>query len=589
MIKKYAKTPSALGSWPRGHRRTRICPSLLLTYYIRGIGDRLYYLGCITIRAQRNALRALRRWAKGAALGFSRSLRRFGKTVGRAMESAASDVATPFEKANRSFKSLSVVMKSTSDRSFSQRMHRLRMFFKYGWLWNKHLVFRLCNYLLPAACLVVCVTVILSMVNLNYALEVNYNGEMIGYVTDEAVFDSAKKIIKSRMVTTTDDTNWDRGASLNIAVVEKSELSTEDIMAESLLSVSGTEIAEATGLYVGGTFYGATTARTLLEEDLNAVLQPYLSQASSLGGDVTVKFARDVELVDGIYPVASILPYEQLRDSVTSGEARDIYYKVSAGDTAAAIAKENGISTDRLTELNAGVNLEALSDGETLLVATGEPLLSVKTVKYSTYTEAVAFTTTITRDSRFNEGYYWIVTQGESGEKTITEEIEYTDGVETSTTVVSEEVTKQPVSQEVIVGSKPGSDGATVSVGTGTLTWPTGEGYKISRGFSSYHFGIDIANVYGTPIYAADNGVVTYTAITDVGYGIYIIIDHQNGMQTVYGHLSALLVETGDVVSRGDLIGLMGSTGNSTGSHLHFETRIDGVKMDPAIYLYGLY
>ncbi|MEA4912160.1 MAG: M23 family metallopeptidase [Oscillospiraceae bacterium] len=563
--------------------------SLLFSYFFRGIGDRLYYFGCAVIRAQRNGRRAVRRWFKSAAASVGRATRRLGKAVGGAMDVVTNDIASPFEKANHSIKSLSVVMKSTSDRTFSQKMHRLKMFFKYGWMWNKHLVYRLCNYLLPALCLAVCLVVVFTMANLNYALEVNYNGEMIGYVTDEAVFDSAKKIIKNRMVTTTDETNWDRGASLNIAVVEKSQLSTEDIMAESLLSVSGPEIAEATGLDIGGTFYGATTARTLLEDDLNAVLSPYLAQANSLGGDVTVKFKRDVELVDGIYPVDSILSYEQLRDDVTSGEARDIYYKVSAGDTAAAIAQKNGISADRLAELNAGANLESPAEGDVLCVATGEALLSVKTVKYSTYTETVAFTTTVTRDSRFNDGYYWIVTQGESGEKTITEEIEYIDGVESSKNVISEEITKEPISQEVIVGSKPGSGGGTVSVGTGTLTWPTGEGYRISRGFSSYHFGIDIANVYGTAIYAADNGVVTYTAVTDVGYGIYIIIDHQNGMQTVYAHLSALLVSEGDVVSRGDLIGLMGSTGNSTGSHLHFETRIDGEKMDPAIYLYGLY
>ncbi len=589
MIKKIAKSPSALSGAPRGHRRPKICFSLLIEYYFRGVGDRLYYLGCATIRARRNTARALRHWMKNAGKSVSRSLRRFFKMLGGAMETVASDVKTPFEKANRSVKSLSVVMKSTSDKSFSQRMHRLKMFFKYGWQWNKHLVFRLCNYLLPMACLIVCVIVVYSMVNLNYALEVNYNGQMIGYVTDESVFDSAKKIIKNKIVTTESATNWDRGASLNIAVVDKSELSTEDIMAESLLSVSGTEIAEASGLYVGGTFYGATTARTLLEEQLNAVLDPYLAQANALGGDVSVKFTRDVELVDGIYPVESIMSYEELRDEVTSSAPRDIYYKVAAGDTAADIARKNGVTTERLAALNTSADLEQLADGDVLCVAQSEPLLSVKTVKYTTYTESVAFTTIVTRDSRFNEGYYWIVTEGESGEKTITEEIEYVNGVETSTTVMSEEITKEPISQEVIVGSKPGSGGGTVSVGTGTLTWPTGGPWRRSRGFSSYHFGIDIAANYGTAIYAADNGVVTYTAVTDVGYGIYIIMDHQNGMQTVYAHLSALLVSEGDVVSRGDLIGLMGSTGNSTGPHLHFEVRINGEKMDPEIYLYGLY
>ncbi|MEG0833291.1 MAG: M23 family metallopeptidase, partial [Oscillospiraceae bacterium] len=92
---------------------------------------------------------------------------------------------------------------------------------------------------------------------------------------------------------------------------------------------------------------------------------------------------------------------------------------------------------------------------------------------------------------------------------------------------------------------------------------------------------------YGTPIYAADNGTVTISTTLPWDYGTYVMIDHGNGMSTVYGHNSANLVEVGDVVARGQLIGLMGSTGNSTGNHCHFEVRLQGVRVDPAIYLYG--
>ncbi|MEG0912306.1 MAG: M23 family metallopeptidase, partial [Oscillospiraceae bacterium] len=96
---------------------------------------------------------------------------------------------------------------------------------------------------------------------------------------------------------------------------------------------------------------------------------------------------------------------------------------------------------------------------------------------------------------------------------------------------------------------------------------------------------VDIAGAYGTPIYAADNGVVTLATSIPWDYGTYVIIDHQNGLQTVYGHNSKNLVEVGDVVSRGQLIALMGSTGRSTGNHLHFETRWLNAKTDPAQYL----
>ncbi len=586
MNRKTAKSSSVFrgATIEKPHRRPRICFSLLASYFIRGIGDWLYYFGSSVIRARRNTRRSWRRWFKGFRKNYRKSAKKFFSGIGERASAVRSDITEPIDKAKRSIKSLAVVMQGTQDKTFAQKLQRLRMFFKYGWLWNKHLVARFMNYLLPAVSAIVCLAVIISMLTLNYALEVNYNGQMIGYVTDEAVYDSAKKIIKSRMVTGSSST-WERGATLQMAVVNESELSSQDVMADSLLAVSGSEIAEATGLFVGGEFYGATTATALLEEAVNSVIAPYQEQAAMLGDEMTVKFARNVELKKGIYSVDEIVPFEELDAVVHSNESQDLYYDVKEGEKASDIANANGITLEKLTELNPGTEME-LQGGERLLVAAGEPLLSVKTVRYKTYTESIGYSTMTIIDSRFPNNYFLMVTTGEEGEKTVTEEIEYRDGVEVSTTVVSEEVTKPAVNAEIIKGGKPTGD-STISIGTGSLTWPTGPTYTISRGWSSVHFGIDIASGYGTPIYAADNGVVTYTAVTDVGYGIYTIIDHQNGMTTVYAHLSANLCSVGDVVNRGELIGLMGSTGNSTGSHLHFEVRIDGEKTDPAPFLYG--
>ncbi len=586
MNKKIAKSSSfARGrSVEKPHRRAKICFNLLISYFFRGIGDRLYYFGSSVVRARRNSGRSVRKWFKNFRQNSKKSSKKFFGAIGEGLAAVTGDVTEPINKARKSIKSLAVVMESAQDKTFKQKLQRLRMFFKYGWLWNKQLVGRFMSYLLPVLSLVVCIVVIYSMLSLNYALEVNYNGQMIGYVTDEAVYDSAKKIIKSRIISK-ETNNWDRGATLQIAVVDENDLSSEDVMAASLLDVSGNEIAEATGLFVGGEFYGATTASALLEESVNAIIAPYQAEADAIGEGITVKFARDVELKSGIYPVENIVSFDELNAIVNSKETKDLYHDVLEGETASDIAKNNGLTLEQLTALNPSADMD-VTVGQRLLVASGEPLLSVKTVKYTTYTQKIGFSTTIIQDSRFYDNYMLMVTSGEEGEKTITAEIEYRDGVEVSTTIVSEEITKPAVNAEVIKGGKP-SGNAAVSTGTGTLTWPTGPIYTISRGWSSYHFGIDIAASYGTPIYAADNGVVTYTAITDQGYGVYVIVDHQNGMQTLYGHLSAFNVSIGDTVSKGQLIGLMGSTGNSTGCHLHFEVRIDGEKTDPAPFLYG--
>ena len=99
------------------------------------------------------------------------------------------------------------------------------------------------------------------------------------------------------------------------------------------------------------------------------------------------------------------------------------------------------------------------------------------------------------------------------------------------------------------------------------------------------HGGLDIAAPYGTNIKAAAEGTVSYSGWMS-GYGYLIIIDHANGVQTYYGHCSKLYASVGDVVTAGDVIAAVGSTGNSTGNHLHLEIRLNGEKIDPQLYIY---
>ncbi|HEX6873234.1 MAG TPA: M23 family metallopeptidase, partial [Micromonosporaceae bacterium] len=102
--------------------------------------------------------------------------------------------------------------------------------------------------------------------------------------------------------------------------------------------------------------------------------------------------------------------------------------------------------------------------------------------------------------------------------------------------------------------------------------------------WGEFHFGVDLAAPYGTPYYAAHAGIVTL-ARYEGGYGNAIRIDHGNGIETVYGHSSKLLVTEGQRVEAGQLIGLIGSTGFSTGNHLHFEVNINGVHTNPMTFM----
>ena len=119
---------------------------------------------------------------------------------------------------------------------------------------------------------------------------------------------------------------------------------------------------------------------------------------------------------------------------------------------------------------------------------------------------------------------------------------------------------------------------------TGQFVWPTSGG--ITQRYVWYHKALDIANKSAPPVLAADSGKVVVAGWLDgFGYGNRVIIDHGNGFVTLYAHLSSISVGVGQTVSRGNVIGRMGSTGRSTGTHLHFEIRKGGVLMDPLAYL----
>ena len=122
--------------------------------------------------------------------------------------------------------------------------------------------------------------------------------------------------------------------------------------------------------------------------------------------------------------------------------------------------------------------------------------------------------------------------------------------------------------------------------GTGTFIWPTTDrtvsGYTYDPGV---HPAVDIGGQEGNPIYATDSGVVVYAGWSDFGYGYLIAIDHGNGWQSAYAHLSAVAVGCGQSVYQGGYIGALGNTGNSSGAHLHFELGINGAKVDPLGYI----
>ena len=181
-----------------------------------------------------------------------------------------------------------------------------------------------------------------------------------------------------------------------------------------------------------------------------------------------------------------------------------------------------------------------------------------------------------------------MVSPGENGSADTVANVTYVNGEEQERVILSSVTLKNPVTEQRLQGTKE----RPTWLPTGTFRWPCSGnitsrfGYRnLSYSYASKnHKGIDIANRRGTAICAADGGTVTYAGWMS-GYGYLVQINHGNGFVTYYGHNSSLLVSVGQHVYKGQQIARMGSTGNSTGNHCHFEVRYNGVARNPLNYL----
>ena len=215
--------------------------------------------------------------------------------------------------------------------------------------------------------------------------------------------------------------------------------------------------------------------------------------------------------------------------------------------------------------------------------------LAVETVSVATNRVEVPFETQNVKDNTQVRGYSKVTTKGENGITEKTEETVRINGEVTETKVISSKVIKEQVTQVVTVGTANNytSATATAKAKSAGFICPLSSGkYRVSAyyGDGRNHKAIDLAADKGTPIFAAAAGTVTYAG-WDGDYGYNVIIQHANGMKTRYAHANALCVSTGATVAQGDMIATVGSTGWSTGNHLHFEVIVNGVRVNPGPYI----
>ncbi|MBP3920261.1 MAG: peptidoglycan DD-metalloendopeptidase family protein [Bacilli bacterium] len=290
--------------------------------------------------------------------------------------------------------------------------------------------------------------------------------------------------------------------------------------------------------------------------------------------NITVKEVN-IPVTDKIYT-----DVEELSSYLLFGENQQkTDYTVNEGDTIETIAFANKISTQEFLLSNptfTSVN-NLLFTGQKVKIGVTNPQIQVVVKQFTVEDVESAFTTEIKYDPERLKGDNTVEREGENGLNRVSRELEITNGIITTTVTKNIEELKPSIAKIMIYGDK-----IIPNVGTGNWVWPTAQGYTISSpygyrvdpidGSRSLHTGLDIAGTgTGSPVYASDNGTVIESKY-DGGYGNCIVINHNNGYYTLYGHMSKLIANVGDTVAQGQVIGLVGATGRVTGPHLHFET-----------------
>ncbi len=303
-------------------------------------------------------------------------------------------------------------------------------------------------------------------------------------------------------------------------------------------------------------------------------------------GILNMDFAEDVEIVEAYLPSNQLTNLQTAIDEVIKEQETPGVYEIVAGDTLSEISIKVDIPMDKIVEMNSD-KLEnensPIRVGDNLIITIPQPELSVERTELN-YIEEIYDEEIIYVDN--NEWYTnqtKVLQQPSAGFRKIVADVTYLNDKEVSKEILKEEVVMEAVPKIVERGTKiPPTyikplSGGRLSSGFGRRKAPT-------RGASSYHKGIDWATPTGTAVFASCGGTVA-KAGWGSGYGYVVYINHEDGRQTRYAHLSKVLVKAGEKVKQGERIALSGNTGVSSGPHVHFEILINGSQVNPLNYL----
>ena len=443
---------------------------------------------------------------------------------------------------------------------------------------------------------------------------VDAQGKTVTYIQNEETFSAAvsKAEAKTSRILATDYA-FTEEVTIRTALAPKDQVEELAQATDSIMEIIP-ELEHVYTLSVDGTLVGAAESSDIIQEALTLVTDHYTTPET-----LSVTFDSQVSLRYEYLPIEQgVSTARELADLLLAESPRTFPYTVQPGDTLEGLMARFAMTQERLQELNPeadlspkalAIGMEGLAEevdtadladsiasqfgtpleaGLLLTVEQSCPLLVVSTVEEQSLTRTTTPKLETQPDPTMYLGEQRIIQEGQTGEDQVLARVVKRCGVTIASTDLNTVTLTESVPVIVGTGTQPIPE-----LPDGCLfLWPvrgtisSDYGYRFIFGETNFHQGIDIPAPTGTAINAAADGVVAFAGERGT-YGNLVILTHPGGFQTYYAHCSQLLVKAGDTVSLGQPVAAVGSTGRSTGPHVHFEVRYQNSPMDPLLYLPG--
>lgn len=442
------------------------------------------------------------------------------------------------------------------------------------------------------------------------ALDLYVNGQYIGAVPNGDMLVDAQRMLEKNLSDATGDSFlFSDDITYHFTHEKSPSYLSESEVYSALYTATKNHIRPGYGLYIDGALIAASENQAALEKAVDEIKEYYKTRTAfyAQGDDIRVQYANDISIVPKDFPIESlsdeatvrrILGLAPLTERPDPKEAvYTLYYDtiIRKSENAPAAFQSNAKSS--LTGIVSVGNLSEEPDVNPVGTTATNGMQVDVTLDYvitrrETVRESYPFETDYIESEDYRQGIQRVASEGIDGVRDAVYDVSYKGGEEIGRELVSEEILTAAKNRVVYVGTRIPTEEELATMATGTFIMPytnyLSSAYGLRTvsdlGTRDFHPAWDIPGPYGSDIAASDGGIVTSVGYTS-GYGLHVIIDHENGYETLYAHLSKSTVSVGDRVAQGDTIAKMGSSGRVTGVHVHFEIRKDGATVDPATFL----